>query len=224
MKHYAQQLMQWFEARNERERLLIMVVSLAALVSLWLLMISDPQSLRREQLNAQYISQQAQQAALQAQLDAIMARAKKDPDQDNKARIERLQEDITVLNSTLQQRMHGFVDPARMASVLEDVLKQKSRMTLLSLQSLPAEVVLANAAANSNGEAPSTRAANLYRHGFRIELQGSYLDTLQYLTALEDLPWDFYWDAIDVEMEKYPQARIVLQLHTLSLKEGWIGV
>ena len=64
----------------------------------------------------------------------------------------------------------------------------------------------------------------MYRHGLQLELEGSYLATLAYLKALQALPWEFYWDEVRLQVDKYPTAKITIVVHTLSLTEGWIGV
>jgi MSHA biogenesis protein MshJ len=64
----------------------------------------------------------------------------------------------------------------------------------------------------------------IYRHALRLELQGSYNDTLDYIERLEQLPWGLAWETLDIHMQRYPKARIILHLYTLSLKEEWLGV
>jgi MSHA biogenesis protein MshJ len=64
----------------------------------------------------------------------------------------------------------------------------------------------------------------IYRHGLRLELEGSYSDTLDYIKRLEGLPWGLAWEALDIHMQSYPKAHIILHLYTLSLKEEWLGV
>ena len=220
MSKYWQHFCDWFNARNERERILILAVSIVALISLWVVLISDPQNLQREQLKNQHINLMNQEKAIQLQIDAIITRSQKDPNKGNEQKIIQLLKSIETINVSLQQKMRGFVDPSRMASVLEDVLKQDSELQLIRLESLPAEFIFADTTQKEQVKSQ----AGLFRHGFKIELHGSYLHTLAYLKALEELPWDFYWDGIDVEIIKYPQAKIILNLHTLSLKESWIGV
>ena len=58
----------------------------------------------------------------------------------------------------------------------------------------------------------------------QIEFKGSYLSTLEYLQALNKLPWKFYWDSLELKVDKYPVSTIVITVHTLSFHEGWIGV
>ena len=66
--------------------------------------------------------------------------------------------------------------------------------------------------------------ARLHSHGFALEFSGGYLATLNYLQALERLPWRFFWDSVSYEVEDYPRSLVRLRLHTLSLSEDWIGV
>ena len=226
MKLYWQNFCDWFNARNERERILIIVVTVVTVVSLWTVLISDPLNLQKEQLKNQHANILNQKKALQIQINAIIARSENDPNKLNKVKITELQAAIKTINASLQQKMRGFVDPGRMAGLLEDVLKQKTKLKLVRLESLPAEYIFADTKSGQEEleEKEEVSNAGLYRHGFKMELQGSYLHTLDYLKALEELPWDFYWNAIDIEIIKYPQAKIILKLHTLSLKETWIGV
>ena len=57
-----------------------------------------------------------------------------------------------------------------------------------------------------------------------LELEGSYLDCLAYLTEVERLPWQIYWHSIQLDSQNPPRNRIVIELYTLSLEEDWIGV
>ncbi|MCI0590119.1 MAG: MSHA biogenesis protein MshJ, partial [Gammaproteobacteria bacterium] len=63
-----------------------------------------------------------------------------------------------------------------------------------------------------------------YMHGLRMEFEGGYLDTLDYLRKLEALPWAFFWDSVDFKVEKYPKALGSITVYTLSLDANWIGV
>ena len=68
-----------------------------------------------------------------------------------------------------------------------------------------------------------SKAPNIYRHTLVLTLRASYLDTLAFLRELEELPWMFSWEKIDLEVEEYPTCRITLHAHTLSLSEEWVG-
>jgi MSHA biogenesis protein MshJ len=58
----------------------------------------------------------------------------------------------------------------------------------------------------------------------QLVLEGTYLDCLKYLEAVERLPWQLYWGSLQLETQRHPRTRISIELHTLSLEEEWIGV
>ncbi|MQA41784.1 type II secretion system protein GspM [Rugamonas aquatica] len=92
------------------------------------------------------------------------------------------------------------------------------------------------AAANANAVAAKPQPATgtpaaaqaqtplLYRHGVQLVLQGSYLEMIDYLEALEALPTQLFWGAAALDAEQYPQARLTLTLYTLSLDQKWIAL
>jgi len=64
----------------------------------------------------------------------------------------------------------------------------------------------------------------LYRHGVEIVLQGSYLDMVNYMDALEALPAQLFWGKAELVAGQYPNARLKLTLYTLSLDQKWIQI
>ena len=62
----------------------------------------------------------------------------------------------------------------------------------------------------------------LYRHGVEIVLQGSYLDMVSYMAALEALPVQLFWGKASLDAQQYPNSRLTLTLYTLSLDQKWM--
>lgn len=62
----------------------------------------------------------------------------------------------------------------------------------------------------------------LYRHGVEMVLQGSYLDMLAYMEALERLPQQLFWGRAELQAGSYPEAKLTLTLYTLSLDDKWM--
>ncbi|MBB3121244.1 type II secretion system protein M [Pseudoduganella violacea] len=62
----------------------------------------------------------------------------------------------------------------------------------------------------------------LYRHGVELVLQGSYLDMLAYMEALERLPQQLFWGRAELQAGSYPEAKLTLTLYTLSLDDKWM--
>ncbi|KQQ40330.1 hypothetical protein ASF61_06050 [Duganella sp. Leaf126] len=62
----------------------------------------------------------------------------------------------------------------------------------------------------------------LYRHSVEIVVQGSYLDMIDYMQALETLPAQLFWGGARLDATRYPSATLTLTLSTLSLDEKWM--
>jgi MSHA biogenesis protein MshJ len=68
--------------------------------------------------------------------------------------------------------------------------------------------------------AQAARAAVPSRRGDR--LQGSYLDMVSYMEALEQLPVQLFWGKAKLDAQQYPNSRLTLTLYTLSLDPKWM--
>jgi MSHA biogenesis protein MshJ len=98
----------------------------------------------------------------------------------------------------------------------------------ISLDAPAAAATVTATAAGTPTQAPNVASGSkpgtqLYRHGMRLELSGSYLDALAYLHELERMPWGLAWDRVDYQIVTHPKGRLVLELHTISDREEWIG-
>ncbi|MCP5045135.1 MAG: type II secretion system protein M [bacterium] len=134
-----------------------------------------------------------------------------------------LRRQIEVLNTKIEERTSSMIPPGEVTRMIEALLAEESGLTLVKLTSLEnREEPHRSDAAQPEAE-PQTNP-EFYRHGFLLELEGSYLATLHYLEAVESLSWDLSWDRIVYEVIEYPRARISIELHTLSDEENWIGV
>jgi len=220
MNQQLQQLFDKFDALNERERISIMLLSVVAIIIIFVELMISPMGKQYDILDKQIVSLQSQTKQLQSQILALKTKRNLDPDFQEKQKIKLLNEQISSLDVHLKERMHGLIEPKQMAKVLEVVLTQNTDLKLQSVQSLGAEP-LSPVKAKEGEEA---QELGIYRHGMQIEFKGSYLSTLNYLKALDELPWNFYWDVLELNVDKYPTSSIIITVHTLSFHEGWIGV
>ena len=234
MRDKAEMLMQRFDALTMRERVLVSAALAIFFIVLWQVLVQNSLNTSRARIVAEKTQLQQQIQQVGAQINTMQAAARKDPNQEHRQRIARLEAQVERLEAELGQKMQGLIDPAQMARVLEEVLVQQKRgLKLLRVESLGAKPLLTASAAEPQSaprektatvDGAKSNAARVYQHPLQIEIQGSYMDTLAYLQALEALPWDFYWDDLQLTVIKYPISRVVITVHTLSLEEGWIGV
>jgi len=106
-----------------------------------------------------------------------------------------------------------------MAKLLEQILARSHGLQLVKIESLPRALAVEETASTN----VKTLGAIVYKHGVRIEVTGRYFDIINYLKALEALPWKVYWGQVALETEQYPTSKLTLVIYTLSRHTGWIG-
>jgi MSHA biogenesis protein MshJ len=211
--------------RSRREQLLLLAALLVVIIAPWYSFVAKPLLVKTHTLRQQIASTEEKNVQLQLQKSEVMVRHQADPDLENRRRLEQLQAEIQQSDFRLQQMTLGLIPPKEMAQVLEKVLQREGRLQLIKLENLPA-VALVPVSGQGGGtdESPGVVLLRAYQHGLRLEFEGSYLEAVAYLQQLEALPYRFIWDELEVEVLTHPTARIVINVHTLSLQKGWIGV
>lgn len=230
----------WYNQRTLRERIAVLFCVLAVAIGIFWLALLDPSSGKERRLNRDLAFLTNRINEQQAQEMALLARRDNDPDREGKRRLSALQKNNDELHQQLKKEVVNLVASEQMADLLKDMLTQQEALQLLRLENLePQQVAVAAVAADAarpgdddkndidnrvKGASDSdVKDPLLYRHPLVLEFRGDYLTMLKYLRQLEQLPRALIWDGIEIESEEYPHARVRIQVHTLSLTEGWIG-
>jgi MSHA biogenesis protein MshJ len=211
-------LFSWYDERPKRERIVLLVCAVIVLVFLLNLLVLEPCSRQRKRALSEVTQLQVSLADLMVRSAEVEARRANDPDKANRARVVALEQKIAKLNQKLQTNIVTLVPPQEMSGFLKELLMQRKKLQLIALENLPPEELTFG-----NNDNEETIQPKLYRHRLSLEFSGDYLTFLEYLKQLEALPRSLVWEEVDVETETYPQARVRLQVYTLSLTEGWIG-
>lgn len=223
MRDRLAQALDWFDARSARERGFLLAAALVALAGVWKLALWDPLSEARARAAVELPLLDAQLPALREQLDRLEQALSGDPDAAARERKQALEHERAGLDARLAELTDGLIPPQEMAGALRELLRAEPGLELVRLEALPAEPVLVRDPREPASAQPTAQPA-LFKHGMVIELSGDYLATLRYLESLEALPWRFFWDGLDYEVVDYPKARVRIELHSLSLVEGLVGV
>ena len=198
---------------TQRERLLITVTSLALIVAVWYLLFIEP--LSREAVDSRKRLSELQERLLTANdtLEEQVWRLTGDGVEQQR-QMAALSQQLEQVNEALGDYNSELIEPDEMARILESLLIRQSDLDLIHVQNLPAETLQVS---DEEG------APVFYRHGLEIEVEGSYGAALDYLLAVESLPWRLYWQLVDIEVLDFPRNRIRIEVSTLSLDEEWIG-
>jgi MSHA biogenesis protein MshJ len=75
----------------------------------------------------------------------------------------------------------------------------------------------------------SKQDAPVYKHGVEITVEGRYLDLLDYVSDLEQMPWHILWSKAALNEDKndeitWPANRLKLTVYTLSLDKTWLSI
>ena len=216
-------LMEKYDALTQRERSIIAFLVAVTLCLLTFVLFIEPVMQETDRARKQIVDLKVQIDSAQKQYAALEKVLAQDPNTENYQKLTRLKEQQKTIDNKLKEKMQGLIEPAQMAQVLEAVLSKTSRLRLERLQNLPTRPLI-DQAVQGNGAGQAIQDIGVYQHGLQIELSGSYMSMLDYLKTLKSLPWDFYWDSLELQVEKYPRSKIVIEVHTLSFNEGWIGV
>jgi MSHA biogenesis protein MshJ len=204
-----------FEALTKREKI---IVTGAVLIGLWVVwdnFFYQPTQKKQRALQQELTNIRQQITEQQLALIKLENSPHVDPNLNNRNTLARLKTEYNRLHELKMQSGKNFVPPHLMAVALSDILNKNSHLTLIKLDTLPATTLI---------ESKQPQQNPIYKHGLVITISGSYLDTLNYLKALEALPWHFIWESIDYQVKEYPTAETTIKAYTLSFKESWLGV
>lgn len=222
------------DAMSLRERAMLFAAAVGVMIFLLYTVVLEPLYARQKTLLAQIKQQQNQMIGIDGEITSRIAGAAVDPDLAVRTQLGALQRQVQEQGAALRAVQRGLVPPERMVPLLEQLLRANAKLRLLSLRTLPVSGL-------SEGMAPPTRAEAqiaadgkaapaatvkprelLYRHGVEMELQGSYLDMVNYMAALEALPVQLFWGKASLNAQEYPNLKLTLTLHTLSLDQKWM--
>jgi MSHA biogenesis protein MshJ len=215
-----------FDAMTMRERVLVMGALLAAIVMIWTLAILDPISGKLRALEAEKVGLESQIATAVAGIDAANV---SDPTSLALAKEKQRQAQLEAVNRELSDKSAGLIPPERMVHVIHDVLSRQHGVRLVRLHNKPVvnlvhSMALPTAEIATDNAAAATLPTGPFEHPIELVIEGSYLDLLAYLRALEQLEWRFHWKMLDLETTAYPTNRVRIELSTLSMDKDWIGV
>lgn len=212
-----------FRERPLRERMILGCgFAMVAFFAVDLTLI-HPATTRLDRVGEQRLAAEADITRLEGQLAALHTVELTPEEQALLARKRRAEEALADVNRRIEAEISGLVPPEAMLSVLEEMLAADRGLTLVRVTSEPPHRVGAEPREDPDAQVLDTTNP-LYRHGLRIDIEGDFASTLEYLERVEDSPWHLFWDRLDYRVERYPTARITIELHTVSEQQEWIGV
>ncbi|MGJ8688411.1 MAG: hypothetical protein ACSHXZ_02725 [Gammaproteobacteria bacterium] len=219
----------WFDKRPQGEKYLLAILGVGGAIYLYAVMFFNPAQAEIQGLERQLATIDSRIAQQEARAIELRQSGLEDPDSFIRARLEALIEDQNIIQEGIESLAGNLVSPNGMTQMLTSVLDSQEGLTLIKVENRPPEALTdAIASATSVGDGVQGVVQSIgfqvFRHGLILEFQGDYFSTLRYLMFLEAMDESFFWDGFEFEQAVWPEARVRLELHTLSSEEGFIGV
>ncbi|MEX0740077.1 MAG: hypothetical protein WD071_12110 [Pseudohongiella sp.] len=217
-----QEWRQRFDDRKKSEKWIIATLLVALLVWLYVELQLSPLSAERTTLAQQIASSQTRLLAMQSREQIAIQSAQEDPDRAANDRLARLIQEQQRALGEIEGLAGNLVTPYAMTQMLTTVLDRQPGLELVRVENKMPEPMRTDSQVSGDGD--EEPMAQVYKHGLIIEMQGDYFSLLNYLTYLENLTERFFWDQVHYQQSTWPDATIILELHTLSTEEGFVGV
>lgn len=215
LKQYAQR----FDALTIRERAIIAGSIIVVVVFLWWSYHAAPMMAEIEirQDENQRISTEIE--STRSVVASIRQRIATGVHQEKEGQLARLVEELSAVEEQLRVTTIELIDPEKMFQLMNQLVYQDSKLTLLSLKRREVR-----AAIPSSDPQQSDGEAGIYRHVLELQFSGKYLDILRYMQSMEALDWKLLWDEIEINTEEAPKVVAKVVMSTLSTRKEWVGI
>ncbi|MCG8316235.1 MAG: hypothetical protein MI976_23740 [Pseudomonadales bacterium] len=212
------ELNQKVNALSSRERVILLVVAVVAMLGIYDYLALTPYLEQRKAHKAVVDEHFQAMAEVQTKVDAIIKRMEHDPNKLLLERIEKRKKYLVDLEKVIGEATQNLIDPKRMSQVLGYLLSRQSGMHVRSVKNMPAEPVSFR---RSEEDEPEVL---MYRHKMNLKLEGTYFQVTGYLKMIEGMKERLFWDDMTFKIEDYPRGVLELNVHTLSMSKELIGI
>ena len=209
---------QRFSELQQREKVLLLAVSLFCILYLSIWFAVMPMTAKQDDLKRQINELETSIGAAQIQRQALQQALTVDYKAQMQEKIQAQQAQVDKLDQQLQQLSQGFVAADKMPKVLSDILAAQPGLQLLEFKVTGVQPVMTQAA----GAAPESAEQVLYRHGMELKISGNYFGARAYMQRLEQAPLRVLITGFHYSVTDYPMGELTLNLATVSANETFI--
>lgn len=236
LKAHWQNLANRIDALSMRERIMVFAAVVVVIVAIINTLLINPQLAHQKRLAEEIVQSQQATAAMQSQIQELLKASSTNPDIALQVKLAQLRNQATDSGKTLDDIQSKLVAPQQMPTLLENILRHNQNVHLVTLKTLPVEILnaksdtdtsadsKASTTAKSDTASPTETANHIYKHGVEITVTGSYLDLTRYLSAVETLPWRMFWGKAALSVDKDQAVSLTLRLYTLSQDKAWLSI
>jgi len=206
MQAQLQKLLDWLETKTQRERAIVLALSLAMLYLFWNIIFSAPISNKVAQIKTQKESNQQQINMFEQQLQTINLDRNQPADPKLVQENNNLKNQLAQADQQLKNVKQQSITSEQLTQEIKSLLEQHTELSLIRLENVSSTLTKTDAA-------KPQQSSNM-EHTITLEFLGDYFNTVKYLQALADMPQHVNWQELDYTVDNYPEAKVVLKLQT----------
>lgn len=226
MADYLKNISQRWVILSKRDRLMLFMVGLFAILGLMDTYLTDPVRQQKQVTEAEVVRLQADTAKVQVQIAQLKA-SNTQSNSPLRQEISQLKTQIAAQEALLHNLGSMMVSPQQMTGVMKQLLQQHAEVKVVSMESV-APVSFINKHLQASGTAASPESADvgigiLYQHTVKLKLEGGYLALMHYVADLKARGAAIAWEAAELKAS-YPKTELMLEIYTLSTEKAWLGI
>ncbi len=220
------------DAMSLRERAMIFVAAIVVAVFIVDALFIAPALTSRKALVTRMAQQQVELQVLQTKTREF-EKLRADPDAAARARHDSIRRQMTEIDENLKSLQQGLVPAEKMQALLQEMLARNPNLQLVAMRTLPVAPLVEKreqpektdaTGAPAAPDKPSAAEGNVFKHGVRITVQGSYANLYEYLARLEKVSARMFWSRASLSAVDYPRLTLTVTIYTLSLDKAWLVV
>lgn len=193
-----------YELLSQREKILVLLSSLAVIVGLLFVSMIEPQFLAKQASELKYQRNQQTLQQIEQQIQQYQQILATEPEQVMREKLTQLQSEKEQLAQSLAQSHLSVLSTVEFTELLAEILEQQEglRVTDFRLKAQPF----------TGDEDLIDEPASILKQQLNLSLQGSDVSLKNYLKRLEAMPVAISWDSIEYKYAAGDQHNINIAL------------
>ena len=200
-------------ARNLRERALILTTFVIVLFMIWRSFIISYLASSTDQIIANKERLNTQITMMQGQIQNLSEAIKNDSMMSLEVRLKSISLKNISLKEQIEQKLSELTNSDEMIDILKNLLSEDAHLKIEKIESVSEEPIL-------KGQSDTL----VYKKGVQLTLEGDYFSTIRFLEKMEQEEIKIIWDTLVYEVIDYPLSKVKITLHTMGPEKGWLHV
>ncbi len=206
------------QLQNPTRRLQYFLVSVVLIYFVWAFLLINPQRATKKELDGRIHMLQSQLTDTKQQIETLQKTVKSDSVSKVLNKKNQLELNIKEVDAMLARAGFIFISTEDWLKLKKEIVHQQVDMdkniTFVRLNDLP--VASWTPPLIDKADTAKMVREPLNQHELELIFQADYFSTIQYISRLEKMPWNVYWDSLSYKVLVYPKAEVTIKFHIFT--------